>query len=447
MSASSFKMRLKPMEFLVPKVSIEKVIAALENDNEGSINKSIKDDTPKTWRSAEADKILREVDAAKAEYDVIYDKLGRDLFEKIGFRIRVTDSLSWAARKISGGQFITRAWLKFYEIYCHFNIVSYLLENDGHIFAFLNAELPGASICALNHYIKTMKPKANFDWRGSSYVSQWLSEEKEKYEHEKASVSLEDKYGIWEMNPDKWLMERDVNNGDATDISNLLNFRQKLCPEALCRANLYSHDAGIDVSSESAAEKEMFGRAFENQEARNTRVHIGCGAAGLLTLAKGGVFIAKQYSILERINIDLLIIYAALFDKFYLFKPITSGVSNSEIYLVGIGYCGEFPEAIKAAIFGRLEKMSFRPLLSHKGAEIAAAVTKIIEFEKIYGYEQIEFIKQDIKYYKLGKVDAAEFKEIEPLKYKFNNQYFADNKLMKIDPKDEIKARPINKKK
>lgn len=483
----TFKVRMTPMKFLVPKVDIkiiEKALLAENNDVSGAIIQAKTDDKnkkeidrPQIWRDKAADSLIKKIDEAKNKYNVLYDEFGKELFDKIGYKIRITDSLVWAAKKQSGGQYVTRAWLKFYEIYCHFKFLEELISADKYIFAFLNAELPGASICALNHYIKTKisNEKIEFDWRGSSYVSQWddnstssktnfdekpgdnINIKNKKFEHEKSSISLEDKYGIWENNKDKWLMEKGVNNGDATDIENLLDFRQKLCSNSFsfqgnnkidknetCRPNLYSHDAGIDVSI--SVRDDIFGGPFENQEARNARVHLGCAISGLITLKIGGMFVAKQYSILERLSIDLLIIYAAMFDEFYLFKPVTSGVSNSEIYLIGIRFNG-LPQSIKEAIFGRLDNFSFRPMLGYiphnkleQTGDIYNAAKKIYEFEKEYAEEQIEFIIQDIKYYKLGREDLRNLDIFDPIKYNFTKKFLKDNELKRINSVDLIPA-------
>jgi hypothetical protein len=94
-------------------------------------------------------------------------------------------------------------------------------------------------------------------------------------------------------------------------------------------ATLYSHDAGVDASSD-----------YNNQETLNAQLHLGCAIAGLEVLAAGGLFIAKQYTAFKPLTRGLIVLYSQLFAEFYLYKPVTSRAANSEVYLIGVKYIG-----------------------------------------------------------------------------------------------------------
>ena len=143
--------------------------------------------------------------------------------------------------------------------------------------AFFNAELPGAALCAFNHYAHTVG--LNPTWYASSLV-------------DPTSGALGDDYGLYEKNRENWLMT-DKNNGDITIAANINDFAARIPP--IC---LYSHDAGIDVSCD-----------FNNQEMLNAKIHFGCAIAGLKTLSLGGMFIAKQYTLFETFTWNLILLY------------------------------------------------------------------------------------------------------------------------------------------
>lgn len=206
----------------------------------------------------------------------------------------------------------TNAWMKFHEILSQMNIIPFIKTHFGNIpvvNAFCNAELPGASICALNQKVKG--EGCELEWHASSIMVQ---DSEHRY--------LGDDYGILEHNRDKWLMN-DQHDGDATKISNLEYYEEVLKE----KVELYTHDAGVGLDDH-----------FENQERINLKIHLGCAIAGFKTLKQGGCFIAKQYTLFLYESIVLVSRYMELFDEFYIVKPQTSKPTNSEIYLVGLGF-------------------------------------------------------------------------------------------------------------
>ncbi|CAK7994685.1 FtsJ methyltransferase [uncultured virus] len=203
-------------------------------------------------------------------------------------------------------QRVSNAWLKFWEIYHTYPLIK--KHNNDTFTVFFNAELPGSSLCAYNHYVKTIHPKEKFEWRASSLIG---------------LGAFEDVYGLYARNQKRWLMNDD-NNGDSTNIRNLLNFESRLKG-----IDLYCHDAGLDVTSN-----------YNEQERLNAALHLGCAIAGFLTLKIGGSFVAKQYTFFCDYTWKLIMLYSTLFDQFHFFKPETSRPTNSEIYLIGLGYRG-----------------------------------------------------------------------------------------------------------
>lgn len=307
-------------------------------------------------------------------------------------------------------QLVTNAWMKYYEIYLHYGLIPAV----GEFKAFCNAELPGASICALNHVVKTLKPGLAFDWRASSLVLGANRNEQ--------IDALGDHYGVWKNNRNKWLMtvapastndtagtivegtSNDaapgeagyINNGDATIYDNILDYEARIGPKSEWGgAHLYSHDAGIDVS---AIDPDSGVSGYNQQEILDARIHLGCAIAGFVTLRKGGHFVAKQYTYFESITHNLIYIYASLFDKFYLSKPLTSKQYNSEIYLIGVGFKG-FDPVIRKVLVDRLINYHTGPFFARKDLP-QGALKEAERFSRIVFEQQINFLRENIEFYK-----------------------------------------------
>ncbi len=339
------------------------------------------------YQSTEMMDLKDKLCTAKSKLDDNYDRAKTDQtlakqlldFQNI---IDVYKPLRFEIEKRFNAQIVTNAWLKYNELYSHHNIIPDKLDRPFK--AFFNAELPGAALCAFNHYMETMRSDMDFDWRASSLVE--ISEQKPA----KNKSMLYDTYGLYEHNRDNWLMNVDsapgtyINNGDVCDINNLVDWESRIGPNSDYEGvDLYSHDAGIDVSSD-----------YNNQELSNAKIHLGCALAGFMTLRLGGTFIAKQYSFFEAISWNLITIYASLFETFHICKPLTSRPYNSEIYLVGKGFRG-LDLATRQLLTNKLTNFDTNPILSE--TILNSNILKELErFSRIVFGQQIEFLKENM---------------------------------------------------
>lgn len=390
-------------------------------------------------------KLAKKLNEAKSKLDPIYlnEEERKKYTSFITKCLRYTQILRYHVINIMNGQLVTRAWLKFYELFLQYKLIKKLLPTD-KIKVFLNAEFPGAGIAAFNHYMKTMHPNTDFDWYASSIVEGDNEVEKMGY--------FTDKYGIWEMNKENWIMDVEqkknisktpgdpnyMNDGDVTNADNLRDFEAKLKHEI----DLYTHDAGIDVSTAAEGSDEPTG--FNLQEIRNAKIHLGCALSGFMTLKKGGNFMAKQYTTFESISISLIMIYISLFDEFYITKLMSSGQANSEIYLVGIGFRG-LPDDIRDKLLKKIEQFDLRPVVDKEDLP-KGALEKLYKFTELRANEQIKYIEQNLEYYdKYGMSRLREFcKKVLWAKDKFVKTWFEKNPVFKIDPDKWI---PSKKKK
>jgi hypothetical protein len=357
---------------------------------------------------------------AKNQMDLL--QYTSDEYDRLTSLIRPTTILSRRASEL-GAQYPTRAFIKYYEIanYLH---KQHNISFEG-IRAFFNAELPGAAICAINHYIRTITYPdgrvADYDWRASSLIGE--------------DGALDDVFGIYKFNRDKWLMNggtstNESNNGDMTIVANILNIRDRLKD---FHVNFYSHDAGINPRTN-----------FNDQERMNMKLHLGCAIAGFVTLSPGGTFVAKQYTFYETLTVNLLQIYSTLFERFIVYKPISSGASNSEIYLIGINYKGIADELLDRLIH-KLEQFDESPMLEIDSNPASnQCLSHIFLAAERLTDKQIAAINQSmILIRNKAQIDDKQSplsKLIVTKKVEFANEFLRKNKMYKIDKRLLIRS-------
>lgn len=266
-----------------------------------------------------------QLNKAKEVLDPYYENASLRRTQEITNSLDVYRDLLRTVRTKYGAQFPTNAWSKYIELY---SIVDKIIRDTGlpgvlpedkEIVAFCNAELPGSSICALNHYLTCMDK--SLSWMASSYRP------------DGEGTMLGDYYGLYAGNKEKWLMNDPDFNGDMTNVLGVkkcISLYRKSVPDGCM---IYSHDAGLDVTKDVGPWK-----AYSDQERMNMKLHLGCAIVGLETLRETGTFIAKQYTLYEKNSQDLIKLYSEFFEQFYLIKPMTSRPYNSESYLVGIKF-------------------------------------------------------------------------------------------------------------
>jgi hypothetical protein len=335
-------------------------------------------------------KLSDELNAAKNQLDHLYFTHEKARWLRISGHFDLYKSLRKVVSDNYNVQLCSNAWLKYYEIYHDFGFDK--LFAGKKIIAFFNAELPGAALCAFNHYMKTVIGTP-YMWYASSLV------DNEGESH--GTTALSDVYGLVASNPDHWLMSNE-NNGDATNIKNLQDFAARIGPHSpVGGVHFYSHDAGMDVSND-----------YNRQESINAKLHLGCALAGFMTMRIGAIFVAKQYTYMETLTWNLIIIYSSLFDKFYLYKPLTSRSHNSEIYLIGIGYRG-ISDNIRNCLVNKLENFDMEPILSptHVNVRMGPQIGAILEFSTSVFGTQIDFLDESVKLYNKYKYKPTQLIE------------------------------------
>lgn len=264
---------------------------------------------------------LKSLDVAKTELSDTKSKLDEE-YKKSRFKMFWSnfDPFKYeknTVAKIGNTSNVSNAWLKCFELIQAYGLVDSIKDTKKQRFMhFDNAAFPGSFIVSTHHLIHTLFEKyaGKYEWRASSLLNA----------NEQNSDPLEDKYKLYANYRSNWLMHEN-NNGDVLVENNQIDF----CRQLGNKVDLYTSDLGFDVSSD-----------YNNQELIQLPANIGQILTGLLTLKRGGSFITKQYTTFEPATVSIMYATSLFFEEFYLCKPYSSRMANSETYLVGKGFKG-----------------------------------------------------------------------------------------------------------
>jgi hypothetical protein len=286
------------------------------NQNKQSQNKH---QNEKDFNVPELEAHKNNVIKAKNRYDKPYED-HRKKFTSVGKQFEHSVNFRTSVHLKYNSPNISNAWLKAYELFSEYN--AFPTKADKFVY-FDNAAFPGSFILAAYHYVNTMCEINNFEWYGSSMI--------EQHSDEKIGLLI-DKYNLYNNYKAHWLMDthkpipgKRHNNGDVTVWDNQLQFREELGDTV----DLYTSDLGFDVSSD-----------YNKQEEMQSYANLGQIITGLLVLKKGGILMTKQYSYFDSFTISMMGVITKMFHKVEISKPLFSKSSNSETYLIGIGYKG-----------------------------------------------------------------------------------------------------------
>ena len=372
------------------------------------------------------------VNAKLAKAKSLFDAIPPKEFNTHMYALDLFAGLKRIMREQYGMFISTNASLKMSEIIVRMGLFPRDKEPQD-VKAFCNAELPGAFIVAINHYLHTRYRQAqkSFDWVACSYYP------------EVGSDALGDDYGLYRGNREHWLMGPRPNalpegmpciSGDVTDPDVLeaveLAVKARFGGEG---ATLYTSDVGTGVAED-----------FNRQEELTSALNLGQVLSGLMTLRTGGCLVTKQYTFCTPFSRSLIAIVAAHFDSLHVVKPQTSRPANSEVYIVGTGYRG-----IEPAVRDRLLLCVRRCRESHlHPSDLGSLITTIPEeidrallraAQEIHGEQQVAFVKEAIQLYeKYQHRSRMLLRELAPLADRLQKDWLERNEPDFINPLDQL---------
>lgn len=298
-------------------------------------------------------------------------------------------------KKYYGGQMVTNAWIKLYEI---LNTFPEILDSNKTIKSFHLCEAPGAFVSAIHHYL-TIKNQ-NLDWYAQTLNPAYNQKE-----------ALQDHYGLMSEYPEKWLFgDKSNNTGDITCSAIIKYYANH--PD-LQNIDFMTGDAGIICNP----------NCINEQETQLVKINMGQIVCILACLSVGKSAVFKTFlPMSEPLTISLMNLLSVLFQTVTIHKPNASGGSNSEVYIIL-----EFYKGISNSMLEMLYVMLDDPKITSKSfitdkldrnffKEYIDSISKLID-------RQIEFLMRNYYFY----YNSDKLHEVESKKTEFTDMWFIEN--------------------
>ena len=237
-----------------------------------------------------------------------------------------TDNIVPHVRKHIRAEMSTRAFCKMFELLSGYNLAPQTpAVRTVHL-----CEAPGAFIAATNHYLRqTFRDALTLDWTGVTLNPYYEDNDPE------AMVS-DDKFILQTFG--HWMFGAD-DKGDIRSAANIL---------ALSRSGKAAHIVTADGSVDCSTDP---------NEQENTVAHLHyCEAvAALHTLAPGGHFVLKTFTLFEKSSTDLLYLLASTFQEVHVCKPATSTQGNAETYVIAKHFRANVSQEMSTRLLKRVD--------------------------------------------------------------------------------------------
>jgi len=222
---------------------------------------------------------------------------------------------------------LTRAFYKLWELLFMFDLID--IKKDNIVTAHL-AEGPGSFIQATMFY-RDMYSKGSQVKNDKYYAITLHSERSNRH-----VPKLEERFVKYyqDEKPVRFIMhetypkaiadnDNDKDNGDLTNRKTIKLFGGKFQDK---KADFITADGGFDWDNENLQEQESF------------RLILAQIITALKIQAPGGNFVCKLYETFTSPTVKLIVALASVYTKVYISKPLTSRASNSEKYIVCLGF-------------------------------------------------------------------------------------------------------------
>ncbi|RWS01285.1 cap-specific mRNA (nucleoside-2'-O-)-methyltransferase 2-like isoform X1 [Dinothrombium tinctorium] len=319
-------------------------------------------------------------------------------------------------------QFLTRAWLKFYEMLKNFNLVtkpaSEVDQDNNTLYALYLCEAPGAFIAATNHFIKSNELNLKFVWIATS-----LNPYYEESDALGAAI-VDDRFIRHPNSYRNWFFGED-NTGNILNKTFFASLKRRL---AASKCDLIAADGGINCM-DSPDQQEML-----------TFPLILCETLlALSNLKSEANFVVKCFSLFETHTLCLIYLLFTAFQKLIAYKPIASKEGNSELYFVCIGFKAayrEFVDLLTNVYFESPDENQTRRYIFSRAQISSDFITQFVDCAKFFQSRQRNAILKNFRLFQ--NIDQLAVSEITAMKKLISRYYIRKHHLEHIDPGDDL---------
>ncbi|VVU95186.1 FtsJ-like methyltransferase [seawater metagenome] len=220
---------------------------------------------------------------------------------------------------------LSRAFYKLWEILFLFDIA----DSDKSITYAALAEGPGSFLQATMYFREKFFNKAS---KNDKYFGVSIhSEEKGVKDIAEQFIGFHNKENPGKVNVHKTFGKKESSksktkdNGDLTEFKTISLFKKDI-KKTKKWADIVTADGGFEWNDENFQEQEAYPLIF------------GEIVAALNVQAKNGSFVLKLFESFTDITLKMIYITSSFYESSYIYKPFTSRPSNSEKYLVCMGF-------------------------------------------------------------------------------------------------------------
>ena len=187
----------------------------------------------------------------------------------------------------------------------------------------------------------------------------------------------------------------------------------------------------------------------KEQERDTHNLHLCEMVTALSVLAVGGSFVIKKFTMFESETVNLLYFLCCVFNKVHIFKPGTSKGSNSEVYVVCLGYLGKnvcLDQLQKLRdYYGQYDDDDYCDFSMFGINDLPLDfMTQLKNCVKFFTSHQINAINKNISLY--GKITKKEKRYLQLLKFKACQIFLRKNYCSRISIKQSLTQYKVNEK-
>jgi 23S rRNA U2552 (ribose-2'-O)-methylase RlmE/FtsJ len=253
----------------------------------------------------------QQLNASKARLDLV----NLELWNKHAYFMNPTAFVPKELKTNCNAEMCTKGWTKLYEILKGIpNAIPKECVEKGELNTLHLCEAPGSFVCCLNHYLKTETPDLNWTWYASSLQP----------ENPKNQESWFYDMKFVRDTSDHWLYGED-GTGDIVNSRNIEYLWKKVKHPVM----FITADAGAKISDDPY-----------DQENIIALLKFSETVASIGALAPSGTLVIKFLTTLEPVTVSTMYLLNCVFEQVHVTKPVTTKETNSEVYVVCLGFKG-----------------------------------------------------------------------------------------------------------
>lgn len=294
-----------PIKHYIDKFSIKDIIKNIDLSKKDSRSNDYKSKVENFINSN--NEIIAEVNSKIKEVQFDIEEIkrrARPMVRKL-FSYEIIDDIA----DNYGGEYITVAWLKCFEIINYYKLLDNISDSEDTYNYFGICEQPGAFVYAINHYIKTNTNK-KYNFILESLVDP----------HNKKIFRAEP--GLKEKYPDSYDYGYD-GTGDVTNVDNIRFYREKYIKKKKMKFHIMTADCGLDCSDD-----------FSTQEVMLVNVILGQFLLAISLSSKGSNYFFKLFTMYDNLTQELIFLASLLYEEVCIVRTLTTKPQSGEIYCV-----------------------------------------------------------------------------------------------------------------